>query len=126
MGLKPVLILVTAVLLLLSASCAPVSQLQSGKYNLSLIRGSESEQLSAKTVEITVEDNQITLKNPESRSVLKGKLEGDRFVVSNQDNDRIVEFNGVLGADKRITGKAVHKKDGKPLFEADFELVPAQ
>ncbi len=117
--------LILVISLVLVASCTPVYQLKSGKYQMSLKTGSESAPLKTKTVVMTVEKNQITIKNPGNGDVLNGRLEGNQFKVSRQNGDQSVDFIGVLAADNQVKGDAIQKKDGKTLFNAGFELVPA-
>lgn len=120
-----ILCLVAASLFLLG-SCAPVYQLRSGTYHMTLKTGPESATPQMKTVLMTVEDNRITIKNAESTEILNGELKGDQFMVSSRDGEQSVEFMGTLGADNQVSGDAVHKKKGKVLFNGGFTLTPAQ
>lgn len=124
MGKVSVLCLISGVFLVLGLGCAPVYQVKSGKYYMAMQMGPESKQLAPKTVEMTIENDQVTIKNPESKKVLRGRFEGNQFTAANREGGQSIEFKGRLTADNRIQGTAVQQKDGKSVFSAGFELTP--
>lgn len=108
----------------LAVSCTQTARMESGPYTMTLMPVSGAATLPSKTVQVTVEDDRVTIQNPDSERVLEGELQKNQLLVSSRQDNETIEFKGIVSADSRIQGNVVHTRDGQPVYRAAFVLTP--
>ncbi|MBU3918059.1 hypothetical protein KKA14_21225, partial [bacterium] len=100
-------------------------KLESGKYVMT-VKLPKTEKISARNVEIIVNEDKVTIQNPNQEKTLTGLIKENNISFQGENESEKVEFVGVLTGNNQVKGTVVQKSDKETTFSAEFTIAKEQ